>query len=125
MAIQFTSPTSGWQALSTIVPAAEGFQYEGMTRYTGLPLAARSSRQSAALDAFPNPSTTGFVTVKLPTGSGHVRAVRVLDALGRLVYQVAALPADQRLDLRQQSHGTYTLEIQTDTGTLRRQLLLQ
>lgn len=123
--IRFTSPTSGWQVLSTVVPAVEDFQYEGMTRYTGLPLAARSSRQSVALDAFPNPSTTGFVTVKLPAGSGQVRGMRVLDALGRVVHQAPTLPADQRLDLRQPGPGTYTLEIRTDAGTLRRQLLLQ
>ncbi|AII50647.1 hypothetical protein N008_01440 [Hymenobacter sp. APR13] len=107
------------------MPAAEDFSYEGMARYTGLPLATRSSRQLAAVEAFPNPSTTGFVTVKLPAGSGQVRGVRVLDALGRAVYQATALPADQRLDLRQPGPGTYTLEIQTDAGTLRRQLLLQ
>jgi photosystem II stability/assembly factor-like uncharacterized protein len=125
LSIQFTSPTAGWQVLSTIAPAVENFVYEGMARYTGLPLATRSSRQSAAVEAFPNPSTTGFVTVKLPTGSGQVRGVRVLDALGRAVYQGTALPADQRLDLRQPGPGTYTLEILTDAGTLRRQLLLQ
>ncbi|MBG8555580.1 T9SS type A sorting domain-containing protein [Hymenobacter guriensis] len=125
LSIQFTSPTAGWQVLSTIVPAVESLEYLGIAHYTGTTLAIRPTQQSFVLDLFPNPSTTGYITMQLPTSTGAVKAIRVIDMMGRVVYQAAILPIDKQLNLSKQPKGNYLLEIQTQAGFTRRQLLLQ
>ncbi|WP_169515074.1 T9SS type A sorting domain-containing protein [Hymenobacter norwichensis] len=126
LSIQFTSPDAGWHIRASFAAPTWWYEYEGIGRYVGRPLAARAaSTPVVAADVFPNPSPSGTFTVQLPTTAGPISHVRVLDALGRSIYQAAALPADKRLDLSQQSKGVYSLEVQTSTGVVRRKLLVK
>lgn len=70
---------------------------------------------AAALQAYPNPSTTGSTTLSLPEGT---RRVEVYDALGRQVL-AEALPAGTAiwpLSLRQQPAGLYLVRARTAQG---------
>ena len=126
LTIQFTAPDAGWYVRAYIEPAVEDTWYDGTGRYVGSPLATRAtSAQVITADIFPNPSASGVFTVRLPATAGPVSAVRVLDALGRVVYQAASLSANQRLDLSRQPKGVYSLEMQTSSGVVRRKLLVQ
>jgi len=124
--IEFSTSNAGWSVLASFAPPTVNHEYEGISRYVGSPLATRNtSATSVTADVFPNPSTSGIFTVRLPATAGSVSAVRVLDALGRVVYRAASLPADQLLNLSQQSKGVYSLEVQTNTGVVRRKLLVE
>lgn len=124
--ILFTSPNVGWHLRASFAAPTVWYEYEGIGRYVGGPLANRAANKSAIrLEVFPNPSTSGSFTLRLPTAAGHVNDVRVVDALGRTVYHTSALPTDQRLDLSQQPKGLYSLQLQTDDGLVRSRLLIE
>lgn len=124
VAMQFSAPDAGWCIQAERFRTNPNYIYQGIGRYTGpaLVTASQSVRATVPAEAYPNPSPDGLFTLRLPTAAG-VRAVRVLDGLGRLVYQAPALPADQRLDLSRLPKGLYSLEVQTTAGLVRRQLL--
>ncbi|MDF7810801.1 T9SS type A sorting domain-containing protein [Hymenobacter sp. YC55] len=124
--IQFTAPDAGWHLRASFAAPTTWYEYEGIGRYVGNPLANRAANTSALqLEVFPNPSASGSFTLQLPTAAGRVNNVRVFDTLGRTVYHASALPADQRLDLSQQLKGLYSLEVQTDAGLLRSKVLIE
>ena len=85
------------------------------------PLTVTATQQTLAgssLQLFPNPTTTGLLTLQL---SGYSKAVQltVLDALGRVVLtqKVAAGQVQTQLDLSGSATGVYLLRATTDGGT--------
>lgn len=127
LTIRFTAPDAGWYVRAEVFNGMRyQYLYQAVGRYAGPTLVTASAPARAAVpaDVFPNPSADGHFTLRLPATS-RVRSVRVLDALGRPVYQSPSLPADQRLDLSRQPKGLYALEIQTDAGLVRRKLVWQ
>ena len=125
MALHFPTPDAGWHIRADFFGPTVQYVYQGMGRYTGpslMVLATQGTQAALPGEVYPNPSADGRFTVRLPA-EARVRQVRVLDALGREVYRAPALPAGQLIDLSQQRRGMYSLEIQTDTGLLRRKLL--
>ncbi|OON65675.1 YCF48-related protein [Hymenobacter sp. CRA2] len=122
--IRFAAPDAAWGLQATFDPLGSEFYFGSLSRYNGTALAVRGRALSAGpLQAYPNPSANGRFALQLPTTGLRIRSVRVLDALGRVVYQASSLPADQRLDLSQQPKGLYSLTIQTNEGLLRCPLL--
>lgn len=90
-------------------------------------LGARTTAASAGLQAFPNPSNTGQVTVRLasmPTATGQVS---LLNALGQRVLQVPLrlIGAEQTLGTTGLAAGVYTLRLETGGRTLTQRVVLQ
>lgn len=72
------------------------------------------------LSVFPNPSN-GIVTVQSET---TVQQVKVLDAMGRLIRTLPSFSKTVGLDLTDLPHGVYQLQIDSETGTDVKQVVL-
>ena len=88
--------------------------------------AARDAKLAAALQVYPNPSTSGLFTL---TTQGHdasfaQASLTVTDAQGRTVLRQAASGAQSRtLDLQHQPAGFYLLRLDTPQGFVVRRLV--
>ena len=87
-----------------------------LTYATVLP--TRPAAQAPGFEVYPNP-TTGLLQVELPAGFGLVQ-VRLLDALGRRVWQRPATGRAVVLPLVGLAPGRYTLQAQGAAGILTR-----
>lgn len=101
--VRFNSTATGCQSAASTP----------LTVTATLPTLAGSS-----LQLFPNPTTTGLLTLQL---NGYTKAVQltVLDALGRVVLKqkVAAGQVQTQLDLSGTATGVYLLRATTEGGT--------
>lgn len=70
-------------------------------------LGAATARSTPGFAVFPNPST-GHVSLRLPANLSPQARLRVLNAMGQLVWQ-QKLPANQQIDLGTLPAGYYTL----------------
>ena len=116
--VDAVSPTVAWS----------GALGPGVYKLTSTVLSTRNDvAVQQGLTVYPNPSSDGHFTIQ----AGTVRPgtqVRVLDALGRQVYEQpwqgsAATPF--ALDLKQASAGMYTLELASEVGVARRKLVVR
>ena len=74
-----------------------------------LVLGSWSRAEAANFSVFPNPAAgIGQIAVGLPAGMASLYQVRLLDAMGRIVRQQAAL-SDGQFDVHGLPPGTYTL----------------
>ena len=91
-----------------------------------LTVTAAAKPLAAALELYPNPTSTGRLTLTL---SGYAKPLEltVLDAVGRVVYRTTVRPAastaTQELDLSPLPVGTYLLRASSADGTLIRRLV--
>lgn len=96
------------------------FTYDDVT-------ATRNAALAAALQVYPNPSTSGLFTVHADAHSGSLAhtSLTVTDAQGRTVlHQVAtSSPPPRQLDLQQQPAGCYLLRLDTPRGMVVRRLV--
>jgi len=96
----------------------------------GTVTATRDPQLQAAVSVYPNPSTNGrFTLAAAKEASLLTGAYTVTDALGRVVAQQAAAPANatgsRPVDLRTQPAGVYSLRLDTPRGPVVQQLLIQ
>lgn len=93
---------------------------------TGTVTATRDAQLQAAVSVYPNPSATGLFTLAASAEAALLAApLTVHDALGRVVLQQAAAPANastRTIDLRPQAPGLYSLRLDTSRGPLVYQL---
>ena len=89
----------------------------------GAVLSTHAALATSSLAAYPNPAT-GYVTLALPAGGGHLT---VLDALGRVVREQELPPANEyALPLSNLAPGLYQLCVKTKSGqTAHSQLAVQ
>jgi hypothetical protein len=88
-------------------------------------LAARAQADSDALLVYPNPSSTGQLTLKLALGNGRGQAA-LLNALGQVVRTTALTAApEQTLDTRTLATGVYTLRVEANGQVLTRKVVLE
>ena len=91
---------------------------------TGLVLANKAQTNSTALTVFPNPSSTGQLTLQVarPLGTG---TVELLNALGQVVQRQALAAGEQTLRTTGLAAGLYTLRVQGGGEVLTRKVVLQ
>ena len=90
------------------------------------PLSSRAQAETAALVVYPNPSSTGQLTLRLSSGHGASQAT-LLNALGQVVH-TATLPAtttEHSLSTRGLAAGIYTLRVQAGKQVLTRKVVLE
>lgn len=99
---------------------------DDVTIGTATPTAARNADLQAAVSVSPNPSADGRFTLNTTDPALLAAPFTVTDATGRVVLQEAkASPATSRqLVLGNQAAGLYTLQLQTDKGTVVRKLVV-
>jgi len=88
-------------------------------------LAARAQADTEALLVYPNPSSSGLLTLKLNgvAGTGHAA---LLNALGQLVRtQPLSAAPEQTLPTRGLAPGLYTLRVETNGLVLTRKVVLE
>jgi|GEM_PF-2985969 len=92
------------------------------------PLATQPASAGAlALSAAPNPSADGRFELQVAGSPARV-SVRVVDALGRPVWQryyAGSLPASTNIDLSQQPAGVYMVEVRGEKSLGRLRVLVQ
>ncbi|OFZ55136.1 MAG: hypothetical protein A3D92_12060 [Bacteroidetes bacterium RIFCSPHIGHO2_02_FULL_44_7] len=71
---------------------------------------------------YPNPS---FGEITLQAGDDQIEQVRIFDAAGRLVYDLQSNETKMTIDLSTVSPGMYMVEIRTQDGQGRAQLIRQ
>jgi hypothetical protein len=70
---------------------------------------------NSAVSMYPNPASD-FIRIELPVGQ---KGIRILNALGQVVYSDAQAQGIQRLSVEQWSSGVYTVQVnQTSVGKL-------
>ncbi|MDO7854461.1 T9SS type A sorting domain-containing protein [Hymenobacter convexus] len=92
---------------------------------SGRPTAARAQADTEALLVFPNPSSTGQLTLRLagPTGPGQAT---LLNAMGQTVRrQQLSGAAEQTFSTRALAAGLYTLRVTVGTQVLTRKVVLE
>ncbi|MBO2012917.1 fibronectin type III domain-containing protein [Hymenobacter negativus] len=88
-------------------------------------LAARTQTDTDALLVYPNPSSTGQLTLKL-SGLSGVGQATLLNALGQVVRtKNLTAAAEQTLSTRNLAAGVYTLRVDTNDQTLTRKVVLE
>lgn len=94
---------------------------------TGTVTATRDAQLQAAVEAYPNPSTSGLFTLASTQENALLAAPLVVtDALGRVVLRQTDGPAaTHTVDLRQQPAGVYTLTLDTPRGQLVKKLIIR
>ena len=92
---------------------------------TGLVTAARAQAETDALLVYPNPSSTGQITLKLSGLAGSSHAT-LLNALGQTVLvKTLSAAAEQTLSTRGLAAGVYTLRVDANNQTLTRKVVLE
>ena len=96
---------------------------------TGTVAATRDARLQAAVTVFPNPSATGLFALAAGSEPALLNGpFTVTDALGRVVAQQSAQPANASgrrvVDLGAQPAGVYSLRLDTPRGPVVHQLLI-
>ncbi|RPD50412.1 T9SS C-terminal target domain-containing protein [Hymenobacter sediminis] len=99
-------------------------------RLTGSITATRNPEAEAALQIYPNPSTTGeFSLASLTNAAVSTAPFTVTDVTGRVVLRQDKAPLSaargRLIDLRQQRGGVYMLQLNTPDGILTRKLIIQ
>jgi hypothetical protein len=88
-------------------------------------LAARAQADSDALLVYPNPSSTGQLTLKL-SGINAAGQATLLNALGQVVRTTALTgTAEQTLPTRGLATGVYTLRVEANGQVLTRKVVLE
>lgn len=73
---------------------------------------------------FPNPCTTGIVTVSVSPEAGEILQVVINDYLGNEQYQSTSIKQGDHLDVSSLPPGTYQLMIVAQHGTITKQLII-
>ncbi|SNR39326.1 T9SS type A sorting domain-containing protein [Hymenobacter mucosus] len=97
---------------------------------TGTVAGTRNKANEAALQIYPNPSSSGeFSLASLSQPGLSTAPFTVVDATGRVVLRQAAAPGStsrgRLVDLRGQQAGVYVLRLDTPEGPLTRKLVVQ
>lgn len=77
----------------------------------------------STLRIYPNPVSSSF-TISWDNANANVESIRVVDALGRVVYQRKLLSGTNiHIESAGWAHGAYTVELQSDKGNVKRKLV--
>ncbi|GAA4363625.1 hypothetical protein GCM10023185_32490 [Hymenobacter saemangeumensis] len=98
----------------------------GTFTVSGTALSSRAQAETNALLVFPNPSSSGQLTLRLM--AGHIAGqATLLNALGQEVLRkaVSAHTAEQALSTRGLASGVYTLRVQLGSEVLTRKVVLE
>ncbi|GGG56496.1 hypothetical protein GCM10011378_35840 [Hymenobacter glacieicola] len=99
-------------------------------QFTGSITATRNPVTEAALQVYPNPSSTGeFSLASLTDAALSTAPFTVTDATGRVVLRQGKAPLSaargRLVDLREQRSGVYLLQLETPDGLISRKLVVQ
>ncbi|MCC2545193.1 T9SS type A sorting domain-containing protein [Hymenobacter sp. BT175] len=102
----------------------------GVYKLNATALPARNASVQQALGVYPNPSATGVFQVKLNSGIKADAQIRVIDAVGREVYNrqlnpTAVTTLETTVDLSREKSGIYTLELRTAEGVAQQKVVIQ